>query len=76
MSGTSVLRARYHHHSLGSSSDLVLYSLTSLWSIGVDIEIDHGEPAPASLRRLALAPDERTALQALPPRARARRLLE
>ena len=64
------------HHSLASSGDLVLYGLTSLGSIGVDIEIDRGEPASASLTRLALAPDERTALQAVPPRARARRFLE
>jgi 4'-phosphopantetheinyl transferase len=64
------------HHSLASSGDLVLYGLTPLGSIGVDIEIDYGEPATASLTRLALAPDERIALQAVPPRARARRFLE
>ena len=64
------------HHSLASSGDLVLYGLTPLGSIGVDIEIDHGEPAPASLTRFALAPDERTALEAVPPRTRARRFLE
>jgi 4'-phosphopantetheinyl transferase len=63
-------------YSLASSGDFVLYGLTPAGSIGVDIEIDHGEPATASLTRLALAPDERAALQALPPRARARRFLE
>lgn len=64
------------HHSLASSGDLVLYGLIPHGSIGVDIEIDHGEPPTASLTRLALAPDERTALHELPPRARARRFLE
>lgn len=64
------------HHSLASSGDLVLYGLTPFGSIGVDIERDDGKPAPASLTRLALAPDERTTLPALPPRAQARRFLE
>jgi 4'-phosphopantetheinyl transferase len=64
------------HHSLATSGDLVLFGLTPLGSIGVDIEIDHGEPVPASLARLALAPDECTALQAFAPRMRARRFLE